>query len=121
MTVAAARVETKIGIQADGNAADEVKRVKDGLAGLGGAAASSQGILGRLRANLGGIGKEGGEAAGDVEKGLLGIRDLAGQLPGPLQNVADTFGGAEKILQVLPGPIGLVGAAIVGVGAAAYL
>ena len=95
-TFAAARVETKIVLQGEGNAAKAVAEVHGGLKGMG-------------------------EASGDLEKGLLGVRDLVGKLPGPVQGIADAFGGAEKILQAMPGPIGIIGAGLTVAAASAFL
>ena len=96
MTSAVARMETRITLAADGNAAKAVADVDEGLKGMG-------------------------EASGDLEKGLLGVRDLVGDLPAPVQKMADVFGGAEKILQAMPGPIGIVGAGLTVAAAGAFL
>lgn len=95
-TFAAARVETKISITGENNAKAAVSEARDGLKGMA-------------------------ESSGDLEKGLLGVRDLVGNLPGPVQKIADVFGGAEKILQVMPGPIGMIGAGLTVAAAAGYL
>lgn len=95
-TFAAARVETKISISGENKAKEAVSEAREGLKGMA-------------------------ESSGDLEKGLLGVRDLVGQLPGPVQKIADVFGGAEKILQVMPGPIGMIGAGLTVAAAAGYL
>jgi len=95
-TFAASRVETKISISGENKAKEAVHEAREGLKGMA-------------------------ESSGDLEKGLLGVRDLVGQLPGPVQKIADVFGGAEKILQVIPGPIGMIGAGLTVAAAAGYL
>lgn len=65
--------------------------------------------------------KTAAEKSGDLEKGLLGVRDLVGDLPAPVQKIADAFGGAEKILQIMPGPIGMIGAGLAVASASAYI
>lgn len=60
------------------------------------------------------------DKSGDLERGVLGIRDIVGSVGGPLGEVADRFGGIEGVLKGLPGllgPIALAAAAVAaGVG-----
>ena len=95
-TFAAARVETKIVMQGEGNAAKAVADVRAGLDGVD-------------------------QTAGNMEKGLKGIKDIFGSLPGPVGALAEGFGGAEKILQVMPGHVGLIATGLVAAGSAAFL
>ena len=89
---------------------DEASRTVDGVKG------KLRDLAGSTRSSF----KDAAETSGDLEKGLLGVRDILGDLPGPVQALADNFGGAEKLLQIMPGPIGLVGAGLVAAGAAAF-
>lgn len=65
--------------------------------------------------------KHAAEVSGDLEKGLLGLKDITGDLPAPLQAMADAFGGAEKILTLMPGPLGVIGASIYVAANGAYI
>ncbi len=118
---ASARVETIISMQGEGNAAKAVKEVHDGIGGLGPEGEKTHGVFGSLRDRVSEFGTEGRHATHDVERGLMGLREMAGALPEPLKVVAEEFGGISKILRALPGPIGLIGVGITVVGAATYL
>ena len=118
---ASARVETIISMQGEGNAAKAVKEVHDGIGGLGPEGERVHGVFGGLRERVSEFGTEGRHATHDVERGLLGLREMAGSLPEPLRVVAEEFGGISKILRALPGPIGLIGVGITVIGAATYL
>ena len=83
-------------MQGEGNAAKAVADVRAGLDGVD-------------------------QTAGNMEKGLKGIKDIFGSLPGPVGALAEGFGGAEKILQVMPGHVGLIATGLVAAGSAAFL
>lgn len=105
--MAVGRVEQVISIKGQDGATDVVNKVKASLDDLNKSTAAGF--------------KDAAEKSGDLEKGLLGVRDLVGDLPAPVQKMADVFGGAEKILQIMPGPLGMVTAGIVAAGAAGYI
>lgn len=105
--MAVGRVEQVITLQGVDKASDTVAKVKGNIHELN--KSSGEGF------------KEAAERSGDLEKGILGVRDLLGDLPAPVQKMADVFGGAEKILQIMPGPLGAVTAGIVAAGAAGYI
>lgn len=59
------------------------------------------------------------ERSGDVERGFLGLKDIASNLSPQAQVIADVAGGLEGMIKGLGGLFGPVGLAIGAIGAAA--
>lgn len=59
------------------------------------------------------------ERSGDVERGFLGLKDIAANLSPQAQVIADVAGGLEGMIKGLGGLFGPVGLAIGAIGAAA--
>jgi hypothetical protein len=57
------------------------------------------------------------DKSGDMERGLIGLKDIIGDMGGPLGEVADRFGGIEGVIKGLPGMLGPIALAAAGVAA----
>ena len=91
------RVETVIDIEGNNKASKAVREARAGIDDLG-------------------------ERSGDIERALLGTRDLLGDAFGePLKRLGDVAGGLEGVIKGLPGPIGIAAGAVGLLGAGAFL
>ncbi|MCB9739508.1 MAG: hypothetical protein H6747_09590 [Deltaproteobacteria bacterium] len=114
MTTAAARVETKIVIGADDQASKKIAKVQGELARANAKlreAADSSTDFGKS------FSKAGDEAAGRAGKlstALSSLGDFAGRSEGAFRSASEAAGAFDDVLTLLPGPIGLAGAAAAG-------
>lgn len=116
-TVAAARVETKIVLQGEGNAARVVKDTRDQLDGMG---ASAEKATAASASAFGAFAAKAQQTMGRVGASVAGINAVLGGTTPTLQKVGQGFTAAAAVANVLPGPIGLAAAAITGLATGAY-
>tara|TARA_R100000808_G_scaffold5783_1_gene17423 strand:- start:719 stop:2620 length:1902 start_codon:yes stop_codon:yes gene_type:complete len=123
MSIASSRVETRIVVNTEtGQAVKGLSSVKKSVRGVGRAtrrAAKDTHHLKRVTEDYNKTAEKGGK---DTKEVLEGVRDMLGNQLGPeISAIATGFGGIEKVARTLPGPIGLIAAAVAAVGAGVYL
>lgn len=113
---ASGRIELTVAINGINNASGAVKSVQGDLKGL----AQDTDSAGGSAWNLGELLGEGSKGvSGKAEKGLKGIAKFAGPAQSVLNGLGEQAEGFGKIMEVLPGPVGLATLATVGLGVAA--
>ena len=122
MSIASSRVETRIVVNADtGKAVKGLESVKRNVRGVSKAVRSAVKDTTGLKAATQDYNKTAAQGGKDTKEVMEGIRDMLGNQLGPeVSMIATGFGGIEKIARTIPGPIGLIAAAVatitVGVG-----
>jgi hypothetical protein len=114
VTVAAARVEVKIGVSASGNAAEVVEKTRKGLEGLDKGAKDVKGSVDAGAAGLENFAKAGKETAskgGAAFAGLAAV--LGGSVVPEIAKAGQSLTAVGAAANLLPGPIGL---AAIGIG-----
>lgn len=112
-TFAAARVETKIVLQGEGNAAKAVADVRRELAGLGEGAAKAASSTQAVGAGLTDFAKQGTQTvqrSGAAFAGLASV--LGGSVVPELAKAGQGLTAAGAAANILPGPIGLAAAGV---------
>ena len=119
-TFAAARVETKIVIQGEGNAAKVVGDVRKGLDGLDGAAGKAGKGVGGLGDSLADVAKVGRETSSRAGATFAGIASVLGGAVPEVAKLGQGFTAAGAAANLIPGPVGLAAAAVAAAAIGAY-
>jgi hypothetical protein len=116
-TFAAARVETKIVLQGEGNAAKAVKETRDQLDGMG---ASAKKATGEATGGFTQFATIASQKLSGLGGAISGINAVLGGTSPALQKIGQGFTAAGAVANLLPGPIGLTAAAVTGLAVATY-
>ena len=116
-TFAAARVETKIVLQGEGNAAKAVKETRDQLDGMG---ASAKKATGEATGGFAQFATIASQKLSGLGGAISGINAILGGTSPELQKIGQGFTAAGAVANLLPGPIGLTAAAVTGLAVATY-
>lgn len=120
-TFAAARVETKIVLSGEGNAADAVRKVKQGLDGLDAAGAKAAKGTAAAGASVEAFAKASTQTAqrgGAAFSGLAAV--LGGSVVPELAKAGQSLTAAGAAANILPGPIGLAAAGVAALALGAF-
>jgi len=116
-TFAAARVETKIVLQGEGNAAKAVKETRDQLDAMGG---SAQKATAQATGGFAQFATIASQKLSGLGGAISGINAVLGGTSPELQKIGQGFTAAGAVANLLPGPIGLTAAAVTGLAVATY-
>lgn len=119
-TVAAARVDVKIGLFGEGNAAKVVSDVRGGLDKLDAGAVKAGGSAKALSSNLVEFAKTGRETSGKAGAAFAGLGAVLGAAAPEVAKIGQSFTAAAGAANLIPGPIGLAAAAIAAAAIGAY-
>lgn len=114
MAKAVARVEQKIIITGADNASDAIKKAQRSLGGLQKQAKKTAAVSKDFGKDFAEAGDQVAGRAGKLSTALSSLGDFAGQSEGKFRQASEAAGAFDDVLTLLPGPIGLAGAAVAG-------
>lgn len=116
-TFAAARVETRIVLQGEGNAARAVKETREQLDGMGASAGKATAAASTGFAQYAAVAQQ---SLSKIGGAFSAVNAVIGGTNPIMQKLGQSFTAAGAVANIIPGPIGLAAAAMTGLAVATY-